>query len=74
MCSSRRESCSVRVVGTLTLGPEAHPSSYSVGTRSLLSGLKLPGREVDLPRPAGASTWKNTPELYYALIVWSLTL
>ena len=72
MCSSRRESCSGRVVGTVTLGPEAHPSSYSVGTRSLLLGLKRTARESDLPSPAGASTWRNTPKLHYTLILWSL--
>jgi hypothetical protein len=47
ICSSRRDSCSGRVVGSVTVGYEAHPASYSVGTRPLLSGLKRPGREAD---------------------------
>ena len=69
VCSSQRESCNGRAMGTVTLGPEARPSSYSVGTRSLLSGLKRPGRESDLPSPAVASTWRNTPKLVVCFLL-----
>jgi hypothetical protein len=60
------------MVGSVTVGYEARPVSYSVGTRPLLSGVKRPGREADLPPPSGASAWRNTPELHYILILWSL--
>jgi len=43
-------------------GPEAHPTSYTVGTGSF-PGLKRLGRGVDHPRPSSAEV-KESVKLY----------
>jgi DNA-binding sugar fermentation-stimulating protein len=51
-----------RFFAPVQAGPGAHPTSYTMGTGSLL-GVKRPGRVVDHPHPSSAEV-KERVEIY----------
>ena len=53
----------------LQTGCEAHPTSYTVGTKSFL-GVKRPGRDVDHPSPSSAEVKERVLTLW-AFVVCS---